>query len=289
MSGFCRDCLDETSAATSRCSRCGSRRLLAHPELDALAIAHIDCDAFYAAVEKRDDPSLRDKPVIVGGRTRGVVMTACYVARIYGVRSAVPMFQALKLCPQAVVVRPRMSYYADVAQSVREMMRALTPLVEPRSLDEAYLDLSGTERPHKLPPAKTLARLAQRIESELGIAVSVGLSFNKSLAKLASESDKPRGFAVIGRGDAKAFLREKPVGVLRGAGAVLQARLARDGITKVAHLQDAGEAALVSRYGTTGRWLFAVVNGRDVRTVSSQGDRTTISAEATYEHDLRSL
>lgn len=288
MNGFCRDCLEDILDGTARCAHCGSRRVLVHRELDALSIAHIDCDAFYAAVEKRDDPSLRDKPVIVGGRTRGVVMTACYIARIYGVRSAMPMFQARKLCPQAVIVKPRMAHYAAVARDVRSMMRALTPLVEPLSLDEAYLDLSGTRRLHGLAPAKTLARFARRIETEIGISLSVGLSFNKSFAKLASESDKPRGFAVIGHGDASAFLREKPVGVLRGAGAVLQARLARDGITRVGQLQDAGEAMLSSRYGSTGRWLWAVVNGNDVRTVSARGDRKTISSETTFDHDLRS-
>jgi len=240
MNGFCRDCLGDILDGTARCAHCGSRRVLVHRELETLTIAHIDCDAFYAAVEKRDDPGLRDKPVIVGGRTRGVVMTACYIARIYGVRSAMPMFQARKLCPQAVVVRPRMAHYAAVARDVRSMMRDLTPLVEPLSLDEAYLDLSGTRRLHGLAPAKTLARFARRVEAEVGISVSVGLSFNKSFAKLASESDKPRGFAIIGHRDASTFLREKSVGVLRGVGAVLQARLARDGITRVGQLQDAG-------------------------------------------------
>ena len=289
MSSFCRDCLEDVRAGARRCPGCGGRRVLSHPELDTLTLAHIDCDAFYAAVEKRDDPTIRDKPVIIGGRTRGVVMTACYIARIYGVRSAMPMFQARRLCPQAVIVKPRMSYYAEVARQIRAMMRDLTPLVEPLSLDEAYLDLSGTARLHGLSPAKTLAKLARQIETQAGISVSVGLSFTKSFAKLASESDKPRGFAVIGRGDAKEFLRDKPIGVLRGAGAVMQARLARDGITRVGQLQDAGEALLGSRYGATGRWLWAVVNGNDVRAVSEREDRKTISSETTFERDLHSV
>src|SRR5580693_272649 len=209
--GFCRDCLKPARAGTLRCLACGGPRLVRHPELDRLAIAHLDCDAFYAAIEKRDDPSLADKPIIIGGGKRGVVSTCCYIARISGVRSAMPMFQARKLCPQAVIIRPRMAKYAEVAKDVRALMRKLTPLVEPLSLDEAYLDLTGTERLHGAAPAKTMARLALRIEHEIGITVSVGLSFNKFLAKLASELDKPRGFAVIGETEAKTFLRDKPV------------------------------------------------------------------------------
>ena len=170
------------------------------PELETLAIAHMDCDAFYAAIEKRDDPSLKDMPVIVGGGVRGVVSTACYIARRYGVRSAMPMFQARKLCPNAVVIKPRMSLYVETARAIRKLMRALTPLVEPLSLDEAYLDLSGTSRIHGRTPAKTMAKLARDIEDQLSITVSIGLSGNKFLAKLASELDKPRGFAVIGIG-----------------------------------------------------------------------------------------
>ena len=196
---FCRDCLCDAKA-DAPCPACGSSRIVAHPELDTLAIAHLDCDAFYAAIEKRDDPSLKDKPLIVGGETRGVVSTCCYIARTFGVRSAMPMFQARKLCPQAVVLKPRHAHYAQVARQIRTMMEDLTPLVEPLSLDEAYLDLSGTQRIHHRTPAKTMAALAQRIARKIGITVSVGLSGNKFLAKLASELDKPRGFAVIRTG-----------------------------------------------------------------------------------------
>ena len=184
---FCRDCLTDAKA-DAPCPGCGSTRIVAHPELDTLAIAHLDCDAFYAAIEKRDDPSLKDKPLIVGGETRGVVSTACYIARKFGVRSAMPMFQAKKLCPQAVMLKPRHSHYSQVARQIRGMMEELTPLVEPLSLDEAYLDLSGTERIHHRSPAKTMAALAARIEREIAITVSVGLSGNKFLAKLASAS-----------------------------------------------------------------------------------------------------
>src|SRR5476651_1401095 len=214
---FCRDCLSDAKA-DAPCPACGSSRILAHPELDSLAIAHLDCDAFYAAIEKRDDPSLKDKPLIVGGETRGVVSTACYIARTLGVRSAMPMFQARKLCPQAVIVKPRHFHYSQVARQIRAMMQDLTPLVEPLSLDEAYLDLSGTERIHHRSPAMTMAALAARIEREVAITVSVGLSGNKFLAKLASELDKPRGFAVIGMAEAKSFLRDKGIGLMRGAG-----------------------------------------------------------------------
>ncbi|HXM00575.1 MAG TPA: hypothetical protein VN932_11640, partial [Rhizomicrobium sp.] len=144
MSAFCRDCFADGGAR--RCKSCGSHRIVSHPELETLSIAHIDCDAFYAAVEKRDNPELRDKPVMIGGGKRGVVSTACYIARISGVRSAMPMFQARRLCPDAVIIKPNMAKYVAVAREVRRLMRALTPLVEPLSLDEAYLDLTGTER-----------------------------------------------------------------------------------------------------------------------------------------------
>src|SRR5215471_11123656 len=255
MSAFCRDCFGDLGPNTVRCRVCGSRRKISHPELDKLAIAHLDCDAFYAAIEKRDNPGIRDKPVIVGGRKRGVVMTACYIARISGVRSAMPMFQALKLCPDAVVVKPRMTKYVEVARGVRAMMRELTPLVEPLSLDEAYLDLSGTERLHGVVPAKTMAKLARRIEDKLGITVSIGLSFNKFLAKLASDLDKPRGFAVIGRAEATSFLRDKPVSYIRGAGVALQAKLAKNGYTRIGQLQDADRRQLAAKYGAIGLWL----------------------------------
>ncbi len=286
MSAFCRDCLADVARDQARCGACRSRRILKHDELDKLSLAHMDCDAFYAAIEKRDDPSLRDKPVIVGGGKRGVVSTACYIARISGVRSAMPMFKALKLCPEAVVIRPRMSKYAEVAREVRALMRELTPLVEPLSLDEAYLDLSGTERLHGVSPAKTMASLARRIERELGITVSVGLSFNKFLSKLASEIDKPRGFAVIGRAEARSWLRDKPVGTIRGAGAALEARLAKDGITRIGQIQDADRRELATRYGSTGLWLWRLANAEDGRAVDPQAERKSISAETTFQNDI---
>ena len=161
MSALCRDCLANVVDEQAHCSLCGGTRVIAHPELDILAIAHVDCDAFYAAVEERDDPDLKGKPLIVGGGKRGVVLTANYAARKFGAKSAMPMFQALKLCPQAVIVKPDMAKYARVAREIRALLLTATPQVEPLSLDEAYLDLSGTARLHGMAPAKTMARLAK--------------------------------------------------------------------------------------------------------------------------------
>lgn len=281
---FCRDCLADAAPGAKRCKACGSLRVLAHDELDTLSIAHLDCDAFYAAIEKRDDPSLRDKPVIVGGSSRrGVVSTACYIARINGVRSAMPMFKALELCPHAVVIRPSFPKYVEAAQKIRALMQDLTPLVEPLSLDEAYVDLSGTEKLHQTTPARSMAKLAKRIEAEVGITVSIGLSFNKFLAKLASEMDKPRGFAVIGRAEAVSVLRERPVAAIRGAGTALQARLAKDGITHVAQIQDLDVKELARRYGNTGLWLHRIAFAQDTRTVEPDGEMKSISSETTFE------
>ena len=282
---FCRDCLSD-AAANAPCPNCGSTRILAHPELDDLCIAHLDCDAFYAAIEKRDDPSLNDKPLIVGGETRGVVSTACYIARTYGVRSAMPMFQAKKLCPQAVIVRPRHAHYSDIARQIRERMQALTPLVEPLSLDEAYLDLSGTTLIHGMSPARTMAKLAAGIARDIGITVSVGLSGNKFLAKLASELDKPRGFAVIGMKEAVSFLRDKKVGIVRGAGKVLEAQLNRDGFVTIGDLQDADPRDLANRYGATGLWLARTAKAQDSRPVDPGGEIKSISSETTFDRDL---
>jgi DNA polymerase-4 len=286
VSAFCRDCLTDAAETTKRCRTCGGHRILAHPELETLSIAHMDCDAFYAAIEKRDDPSLLDKPVIVGGGRRGVVSTCCYVARQYGVRSAMPMFQALKLCPKATVIKPDFSKYTEASRKIREMMRDLTPLVEPLSLDEAFLDLAGTQRIHGHSPAKTMAALAKRVEQDVAITISIGLSYTKFLAKLASELDKPRGFAVIGEAEARTFLRDKPVGFIRGAGKALQAKLAKDGITRIGQLQDADPKDLARRYGNTGLWLARLANADDTREVHSDGEMKTISSETTFFDDL---
>ncbi len=285
MSALCRDCLTETDAAR-RCPACGCPRLLAHPELDRLAIAHVDCDAFYASVEKRDDPALRDKPVIVGGGRRGVVSAACYIARIHGVRSAMPMFQALRLCPEAVVVRPRGAAYAETSRAIKAMMLELTPAVEPLSLDEAFLDLSGTGRLHGAAPAYLLARLARRIEAELGVTASVGLSHNKFLAKLASDMDKPRGFAVIGHGDAADVLRGKPVGLIPGIGAAGRAALDAAGVRSIDDLLRWDRRDLAARFGSTGERLYRLARGEDRRRVSPDAAVKSISKETTFAEDI---
>jgi len=284
--GFCRDCLTPADQIAQRCTACGSPRLLRHPELWRLTIAHLDCDAFYAAVEKRDDPSLADKPVIVGGGKRGVVTTACYIARIDGVRSAMPMFQALKLCPDATVIRPNFEKYSAAGREVRRLMGELTPLVEPLSIDEAFLDLAGTERLHRAAPALALARLQRRIEGEIGITVSIGLSYNKFLAKIASDLEKPRGFSVIGETEAVSFLAPKPVGVIWGVGKAMQARLAADGIHTIGALQRLDEAELTRRYGSMGLRLARLSHARDTRTVDPSGDAKSVSAETTFNEDI---
>ncbi|HYB10806.1 MAG TPA: DNA polymerase IV [Alphaproteobacteria bacterium] len=292
MTVLCRECftqpVSEPAPVLKRCSHCGSPRIVAHPELDFLCIAHIDCDAFYASVEKRDDPKLRDKPVIVGGGTRGVVSAACYVARIDGVRSAMPMFKALKLCPNAVVIRPNMRKYQTAGREVRRLMLETTPLVEPLSIDEAFLDLSGTERLHHGSPARTLARLARRIEDEIGITVSIGLSYNKFLAKIASDLDKPRGFSAIGRAEAVAFLASRSVSFIWGVGKALQRHLNRDGIYTIGQLSQMDETELIARYGAIGRRLARFARGEDGRTVEPRQPAKSISAETTFDADLRS-
>ena len=260
--------------------------MLRHAELHDLSIAHLDCDAFYATVEKRDRPELRDLPVIVGGRHRGVVAACCYIARTYGVRSAMPMFQALRACPDAVVVRPDMKKYTAVGREVRAMMLDLTPLVEPLSIDEAFMDLSGTQSLHRSSPAGTLAALARRVEDELGIAVSIGLSYNKFLAKIASDLDKPRGFAVIGRPEAKDFLADKPVRLLWGVGEAMQKRLAQDGIALIGELARFDETALVARYGKIGRRLGLCARGEDDRPVDPDREAKSMSSEITLDEDI---
>lgn len=275
--------------AAKRCAECGSPRVARHPELYELAIAHIDCDAFYASVEKRDNPELRDKPLIIGGGRRGVVSTACYIARIKGVHSAMPMFKALKACPEAVVVKPNMDKYSAVGREVREMMQTLTPAVEPISIDEAFLDLSGTERLHGEPPARTLARFAQRAEAEIGITLSVGLSYCKYLAKVASDFEKPRGFSVIGQAEAKTFLADKPVSMIWGVGKAFEKTLARDGIKLIGQLQTMERTALMRAYGSMGDRLYHLSRGQDSRTVSSHGAAKSISSETTFNDDLASL
>ena len=288
LAGYCRDCLASSRPAARRCDACGSPRLLRHEELWSLSLAHIDCDAFYAAIEKRDNPSLRDKPVIIGGGKRGVVSTACYIARINGVRSAMPMFKALEACPEAIVIKPDMEKYAKVGRQVREMMQALTPMVEPISIDEAFLDLAGTEKLHGAPPAYILGRFAAQVEREIGITVSVGLSYCKFLAKVASDLDKPRGFSVIGIAEAVSFLENRPVTLIWGVGKAFAATLERDGIRMIGQLQRMERSDLLRRYGTMGDRLYYLSRGEDARKVHADHDAKSVSAETTFDTDLAS-
>ena len=269
----------------ARCPRCRSPRVVSHPELFTLSIAHMDCDAFYASVEKRDDPTLADKPVIIGGGKRGVVSTACYIARIRGVRSAMPMFQALKLCPDAVVIRPRGAHYAAVSREIRALMEELTPAIEPLSLDEAFLDMTGTERLHHAAPAVMLARLVKRMEDELGLSGSIGLSHNKFLAKVASDLDKPRGFSVIGVSETADFLRDKPVSLIWGVGGATRASLERAGIRTFSDLLRWDKPDLHARFGAMGDRLWHLARGQDNRRISAHHPVKSISNETTFFED----
>lgn len=284
---LCRDCNWLSDAEDpQRCKLCKSPRLVRHPELGQLSIAHVDCDAFYATIEKRDDPSLADKPLIIGGGKRGVVSTACYIARTYGVKSAMPMFKALKACPHATVIPPNMQKYVTVSREVQQLMLETTPLVEPLSLDEAFLDLTGTERLHKMKPAQTLAQLAMRVEKEIGISFSIGLSFNKFLAKVASDIDKPRGFAVVGRADALDFLAPRPVTMLPGVGRVFAEALAREGIATIGDIRKQNQRQFTAKFGASGSWLWHLAHAEDTREIEPRGANKVMSAETTFEGDI---
>jgi DNA polymerase-4 len=281
--GLCRDCDARTVAAV--CPVCGGRRIIRHPDLFDLAIAHIDCDAFYASVEKRDRPELAGRPVLIGGGTRGVVSAACYVARMHGVRSAMPMFKALAACPDAVVIRPDFPKYVEASRAIRAMMARLSPLVQPLSIDEAAIDLSGTAALHGAPPAVMLARLARAIETELNLTVSIGLAPNRLLAKIAAGRDKPRGFAVLGS-DARAVLSSEKVRLLPGIGPAQERRLAVQGITHLGHLQALDDRAATQRLGPDGPALVRRARGEDTRRVTIDRDTKSVSAETTFDIDL---
>jgi DNA polymerase-4 len=285
MPALCRDCLTTFETAPKRCSQCGLPRITVHPELFTLSIAHMDCDAFYASVEKRDNPELASKPVIIGGGQRGVVSTACYVARVRGVKSAMPMFQALKLCPEAVVVRPRMEEYVKASKAIRAMMQDLTPAIEPLSLDEAFMDMTGTNKLHGAPPAVMLAKLIKRMKGELGLTGSIGLSHNKFLAKVASDLDKPRGFSVIGKAETNSFLLDKPIGLIWGVGAVAKESLGKAGIQTFSDLLRWDRQDLNQRFGSLGDRLWHLARGHDLRRVTSDAPVKSISNETTFFED----
>ncbi|MEC8322512.1 MAG: DNA polymerase IV [Pseudomonadota bacterium] len=291
ITGLCRDCgirikCPQAVKKPTRCPKCRSPRLLFHPELFDLGIAHIDCDAFFAAIEKRDNPELEDKPVIIGGGQRGVVSTACYIARIRGVNSAMPMFKALKLCPDAVVIKPQMEKYAEAGYQIRELMKKLTPLVQPISIDEAFLDLRGTEKLHGLTPAETILNLVRNIRKNVGITVSVGLSHNKFLAKLSSDLDKPNGFTVIGQSETLDRLAPMQVEKIWGVGKAMQKRLSANGVKTIGHLQKLEEDFLLKQYGNVGQHLFRLSRGLDDRLVSPEREVKSISSETTFDKDI---
>ena len=282
---ICRDCLRAGDRSVERCPACGSRRIVRHDELDQLTIAHLDCDAFYASVEKRDRPELRDRPVIVGGGKRGVVSTCCYIARQYGVHSAMPMFKALKACPEAVVIKPDFRKYIAASEAIFGAVGKLTPLVQTLSLDEAWIDLAGTERLNGGSPAFQLIRLQQQIEADTGLTVSIGLAHNRFLAKVASELDKPRGFSVLGS-EAPDVLAPRPVSILPGVGPVFRKTLQSDGYATVGDLAAADVRELARRYGETGLRLHDLAHGRDARAVNPGHERKGMSAETTFDTDL---
>ena len=290
MDSLCRDCFQAfEEPGLKRCTACKSPRIRAHSEIGNLEIAHMDCDAFYATIEKRDDPSIADKPVIIGGGKRGVVSTCCYIARTYGVKSAMPMFKALEACPKAIVIKPNIPKYSAVSRDVKRLMLEVTPLVESLSLDEAFLDLTGTERLHKATPAQTLARLAKRIEHELQITVSIGLSFNKFLAKIASDLDKPRGFQIIGRHEAVSFLESKPVALLPGVGKVFSAALAKEGIFSIGDVRRRNPKELAAKFSSSGLWIWRLSNAEDTRAIETSNATKGISAETTFEIDTSDI
>lgn len=285
---LCRDCGGQ-NFLSEMCAGCGSQRSVSHPEITRLSIAHVDCDAFYCSIEKRDNPAIRDKPIVVGGGRRGVVSAACYHARVYGVRSAMPMFQALKLCPNLVVVKGSMDTYAYEGGRIREMMRALTPLVEPLSIDEAFLDLTGTERLHGRSPAQSLIKLQNDILREVGVTVSIGLSYNKFLAKTASDLDKPNGFAVLGEDDAQAFLAKQSVGFIYGIGPAFAAKLEKAGLRTIADVRKRSDKDMAQRFGDHGLRLARLARGEDHRRVNPTSDRKSVSAETTFNTDISDM
>ena len=284
--GLCRDCGSAVAAPKSACTACGSHRLLHHPELFDLSIAHVDCDAFFASVEKRDNPDLADKPVIIGGGKRGVVAAACYNARVYGVRSAMPMFKALKACPHAVVIKSSMANYSYEGGRIKNIMRELTPLVQSLSIDEAFLDLTGTERLHGCSPAETLIKLQKRVLDEIGVTVSVGLSYNKFLAKTASDLDKPHGFAAIGRAEALDFLAPQPVQFIFGVGPAFARSLKKAGIITIADVRQRSDRNMMKQFGEAGLRLAKLARAEDFRPVKPGDVRKSISTEITFHKDI---
>ena len=246
-------------------------------------------DAFYASVEQRDHPELRGKPVAVGGSgMRGVVASASYEARRYGVRSAMPSVTARRLCPQLVFVKSRFDVYRDVSHQIRDIFQEYTELVEPLSLDEAYLDVT---RPRRGPRSATLIaeEIRRRIREETGLTASAGVSFNKFLAKVASDINKPDGMKVITPEEAIPFLEGLPIEAFHGIGKVTAEKMRRMGIFNGAGLKAYSELELVKRFGKVGRHYYRIVRADDEREVNPNRIRKSIGAERTYKDDISDI
>lgn len=281
----CRECFKTFNEKKEFCNKCYSANLISNNEIENLNIAHVDCDAFYAAIEKRDNPKYKNFPIIIGGGKRGVVATACYIARTRGVKSAMPMYKALNLCPDAIIIKPNMQKYKKASKVINNLMKEITPLVEPLSLDEAFLDLSGTSRLHKKIPAVLLAELSKKIQKKVGISVSIGLSYNKFLSKICSDIDKPRGFSIINRLEAQSFLKDKPVEVIWGVGNTLKNRLNNDGIRTIGQIREMDCSELIVKYGSIGSHIHKLSNAEDTREIKPFRKVKSISHETTFEKD----
>ncbi|MBT8767631.1 DNA polymerase IV [Metapseudomonas boanensis] len=253
-------------------------------------IIHIDCDCFYAAIEMRDDPSLANRPLAVGGAAdrRGVIATCNYEARAYGVRSAMSSRHALKLCPDLLIVRPRMDAYKTVSREIHQIFRDYTELIEPLSLDEAYLDVSDS--PHFSGSATRIAQeIRRRVAKELRITVSAGVAPNKFLAKIASDWRKPDGLFVVTPELVDDFVAALPVSKLHGVGKVTADKLARLGVRTCADLRDWNRLALAREFGSFGERLYNLARGQDDRRVQVDSRRQSVSVEHTYDQDLPDL
>ncbi len=250
-------------------------------------IMHADLDAFYASVEQLDRPELRGRPVVVGAppEARGVVAAASYEARRFGIRSAMPMSRALRLCPQAVQVAPRFQRYDEVSRWVMAIFRDVTPLVEPLSLDEAFLDVSEQVVARGGPEALA-GEIKRRVKEETGLTVSMGAGTNKTVAKIASERDKPDGLVVVPPGEEASFLAPLPVRSLWGVGPKAEEALVEIGIRTIGELAQADAAALSARFGVRGQWFLRMANGRDDRPVETEQERKSVGAETTFPRDL---
>ena len=250
-------------------------------------ILHADFDAFYASVEQLDNPELRGKPVVVGGSAegRGVVASASYEAREFGVRSAMPMRTAQRLCPHAIRVGARFDRYREISQRVLSIFRDLTPLVEPLSLDEAYLDVTSIVARDR-PPADIAAGLKRRVKHELGLTISVGVATSKSIAKIASDMDKPDGLTVVAPGDEKAFLAPLPIRDLWGVGPKTAERLNSEGIETIGDIARQDEDWLRERFGKHGAQMQKLALGQDNSPVVVRRETKSVSAETTFAQDI---